>query len=110
MAITTSYTTPEPAREEIDQIAGPAVIEFGTPWCGYCIAAQEPLAQAFEDYPKVKHIKVEDGKGQPLGRSFRVKLWPTLIFLQDGREIARLVRPTDSSSISRALGQIGHPV
>jgi thioredoxin-like negative regulator of GroEL len=52
---------------------------------------------------------VEDGKGQPLGRSFRVKLWPTLIFLQDGREVARLVRPADSSSISRALGQIVHP-
>jgi len=109
MAMTTSYTTPEPLREEIDRLTGPAVIEFGTPWCGYCMAAQTPLAQAFADYPGISHIKVEDGKGQPLGRSFRVKLWPTLIFLQDGREVARLVRPADSASISRALGQISGP-
>jgi len=108
MAMTTSYTTPEPSREEIDRLAGPAVVEFGTPWCGYCMSAQGPLAQAFADYPNIYHIKVEDGKGQPLGRSFRVKLWPTLIFLQDGREVARLVRPADSASISRALGQISN--
>jgi thioredoxin 1 len=107
MAMTTTYTTPEPARTEIDQLAGPAVIEFGTPWCGYCMAAQAPLAQAMDAYPDVQHIKVEDGKGQPLGRSFRVKLWPTLVFMRDGREVARLVRPADAASISRALADIG---
>ena len=107
MAITTSYTKPEPARSDIDKLPGSAVIEFGTPWCGYCMAAQAPLARAFEDYPGVTHIKVEDGKGLALGRSFRVKLWPTLVFLRDGREVARLVRPTDAAEISRALADLG---
>ena len=107
MAMTSSYTKPEPARSDIDQFTGFAVIEFGTPWCGYCMAAQAPLAQALEDYPGVNHIKVEDGKGQPLGRSFRVKLWPTLVFLSDGREVARVVRPTDAAEISRALADLG---
>ena len=106
MAMTTSYTKPEPARSEIDQLAGPAIVEFGTPWCGYCMAAQGPLARALEDYPDVRHIKVEDGKGQPLGRSFRVKLWPTLVFLRDGHEVARLVRPADAAAISRALADL----
>jgi thioredoxin 1 len=109
MAMTTTYTKPEPARSEIDQLAGSAVIEFGTPWCGYCMAAQAPLAQAMEAYPGVRHIKVEDGKGQPLGRSFRVKLWPTLFFLRDGHEVARLVRPADAASIARALGDLNSP-
>ena len=31
-----------------------------------------------------------DASGRPLGRSFKVKLWPTLVFLRDGREIERL--------------------
>lgn len=107
MPMTTTYTQPEPARSEIDQLAGFAIIEFGTPWCGYCMAAQAPLAQALDGYPDIQHIKVEDGKGQPLGRSFRVKLWPTLIFLRDGREVARLVRPSDAASISRVLADLG---
>jgi thioredoxin 1 len=36
---------------------------------------------------------VEDGRGRPLGRAYRVKLWPTLVLLCDGQEIARAVRP-----------------
>jgi thioredoxin 1 len=35
-----------------------------------------------------------------------VTLWPTLIFLRDGAEIARVVRPTDASAISAALAKI----
>jgi thioredoxin 1 len=44
-------------------------------------------------FPKVRHINVEDGKGKPLGRSFRVKLWPTFVFLRDGQVVEQLVRP-----------------
>ena len=51
----------------------------------------------------MQHIKVEDGPGQPLGRSYRVKLWPTLIFLRDGQEVARLVRPQGRAEIDEAL-------
>jgi thioredoxin 1 len=107
MTMTSTYSKPEPARSAIDQLSGSAVLEFGTPWCGYCMAAQAPIAQAMDAHPDVQHIKVEDGKGQPLGRSFRVKLWPTLVFLRDGREVARLVRPADAAAISRALADLG---
>ena len=107
MAMTTTYSKPEPARSVIDQLPGSVLLEFGTPWCGWCMAAQAPIAQAMNAYPDVQHMKIEDGKGQPLGRSFRVKLWPTLVFLRDGREVARLVRPADATAISRALADLG---
>jgi thioredoxin 1 len=68
---------------------GPAVIEFGSNTCGYCMAAQPLIAEAFAGYGNVRHIKIQDGKGRPLGRSFRVKLWPTLVFLKDGKEVKR---------------------
>jgi thioredoxin 1 len=82
------------------------VLEFGAPWCGHCIAAQGPIEAAFAAHPDVHHLKIEDGRGKPLGRSFRVKLWPTLVFLRDGEEIARLVRPTTAAPISDALAVI----
>lgn len=95
----------EPSREEVDALAGPAVIEFGAAHCGHCRAAQPLITGALARHPGVRHIKVEDGPGRRLGRSFRVKLWPTLVFLRQGAEVARLVRPEDQGAIEQALRQ-----
>lgn len=94
------------SRADVDAMHGPTVLEFGTSWCGVCRATQPIIADAFSNRPGVRHLKIEDGPGRPLGRSFRVKLWPTLIFLRDGREIERLVRPRDARSIAGALALI----
>jgi len=104
--MTEVYAAIEPTRTEIDLLEGPTVLEFGSPWCGYCRGAQPLLAAALADHARVRHIKIADGSGRPLGRSFQVKLWPTLVFLSNGRETARLVRPGDASAIRRALAQI----
>ena len=104
--MSTEYSTEQPLRSDIDALNGPAVLEFGTAWCGYCQAAQPLIASAFSSNSQLRHIKVEDGPGRPLGRSFRVKLWPTLIFLKDGKEVARVVRPNDVAVIRQALAMI----
>ena len=83
----------EPSRDEVDRMTGPVLLEFGATWCPHCQAIQAPLAEALAGRPGVRHIRVEDGKGKPLGRSFRVKLWPTLVFMRDGQPINQLVRP-----------------
>ena len=51
------------------------------------------MAALLKEFPGVRHIKVEDGKGRPLGRSFRIKLWPNLVFLRDGQVVQQLARP-----------------
>jgi thioredoxin 1 len=106
MPFTRTYPTTEPPRADVDALPGPAVVEFGTSWCGHCIGAQPLIEMAFADHPGVQHIKIEDGPGRPLGRSYRIKLWPTLVFLRDGVEVARLVRPTDAEAIDRAMSSI----
>ena len=106
MAIDRSYDEPEPAREDVDTWPGPAVLEFGQGWCGYCQGAQPAITAALAEFPQVRHVKVGDGKGLPLGRSYRVKLWPTLIFLKDGQEVARAVRPTDAEEVRKGLATI----
>ena len=100
------YQTPGPTREEIDATRGPILLEFGTGWCGYCQAAAPIISEALAQFPSVQHIKIEDGPGRPLGRSFRVKLWPTAIFLKDGVEISRAVRPETANEILLCLRQI----
>jgi thioredoxin 1 len=104
--MTTAYATTEPTRADVDALTGPTLLEFGTPWCPHCQRAQPLIAAALANAPHVRHVKVEDGKGRPLGRSFRVKLWPSLIFLNDGKEIARVVRPPSADDISAGLARI----
>lgn len=106
MGFNAAFAQTEPPRAEIDALAEPVVIEFGAPWCGYCKGAQPLIEQAFAGHPQLRHIKIEDGPGRPLGRSFKVKLWPTLIFMRQGQEVERLVRPTDPQAIAEALARI----
>lgn len=96
----------EPTRQEIDALPGAVMIEFGAPWCGHCQGAQPLIEAAFAGNPPVQHIKIEDGPGRRLGRSFRVKLWPTLVFMKNSQEISRLVRPGDAGTIVEAIKQI----
>jgi thioredoxin 1 len=99
------YQTQQPERSEIDAMVGPVALEFGTDWCGYCQGAAPAIREAMLEIPAVKHIKVEDGPGRKLGRSFRVKLWPTVVVLMNGQEVARVVRPTDADEVRKALEQ-----
>lgn len=96
----------EPTRAEIDALTEPVVLEFGTSWCTHCQAARPLISEALAAYPAIRLIHVEDGRGRPLGRSFRVKLWPTLVFMSQGQEVERLVRPTDTEAIKQALARI----
>ena len=106
MSTATEYDPLGPTREEVDELAGPTVLEFGTPWCGYCRAAQPIISAALGERTGLRHVKVEDGSGKQLGRSFGVKLWPTLVFLKDGKELARSVRPRSEDDIRRGLDAI----
>jgi len=106
MAYVSIYSEEAPQREEVDARPGVALLEFGANWCGHCQGAQPAIAAAMGAHPGLAHIKIEDGPGRRLGRTYRVKLWPTLIFLRDGQELERLVRPTDENDIAAALKRL----
>jgi thioredoxin 1 len=104
------YSSDEPARADVEAMAGSTVLEFGANWCGICQAAQPAIGNALAAHAAqapLRHLKIEDGRGRPLGRSFGIKLWPTLVMLQDGREVARVVRPGSAREIADALARLG---
>ena len=102
------YTENAPTLEQVKALTGNTILEFGAPWCGHCQAAEPAIEEVLNESTelnqiKIHHIKLYDGKGKPLGRAYKVKLWPTLILLQNGVEIARLVRPTSANEIRQLV-------
>jgi len=100
------YTEAQPSRAEVDSLPGLTLLEFGSATCGHCRRAQRLIAAALAAHPRVRHLKIADASGRRLGRSYRVKLWPTLVMLDGGREVARMVRPVEAGEIGEALEKI----
>jgi thioredoxin 1 len=81
----------EPSEAAV--LPGLVLLDFGTDWCGHCVAARAAVDAWLRAHARIEHLRIEDGRGRTLGRAFRVKLWPTLVLLREGCEIARVVRP-----------------
>jgi len=94
---------------EAEKAKVPVLVVFGANWCGICQSAQRTIGEALATHAPLRHLKIEDGRGRPLGRSFGIKLWPTLVMLRDGREVARVVRPGGTREIAEALERLDAP-
>ena len=105
-AMNTPYQDLATTRAQIEALPGPTLLEFGANWCGWCQGAQPHIEAALSGHEGLRHLKEEDGKGRRLGRAFGVKLWPTLVFLRDGQEVARVVRPGSAEDVRQALAQL----
>jgi thioredoxin 1 len=103
--MTIPYETAQPERSAVDALPGVVALDFGTNWCGYCRAGEPLIEGALKAYPDARHMKVEDGPGRPLGRSFKIKLWPTVVVLKDGAEVARVTRPDSIDDVRAALSK-----
>ncbi|MDG0856280.1 thioredoxin family protein [Roseateles puraquae] len=99
------YSPETLGRAEADALPGPTVLEFGANWCSICQGATPAIAEALAG-KALRHLRIEDGRGRPLGRAYGVKLWPTLVMLQDGREVARVVRPQGPQDVTTALATL----
>jgi len=94
------YATEAPDIAQIETTTGFTLLNFGTDWCTHCQAAIPPVSEFLQQNNQLTHTAVEDGKGRSLGRHYQVKLWPSLILLNNGKEVARVVRPTTADDLA----------
>jgi thioredoxin len=95
----------EPSRDEVDAMRGLVVLEFGASWCPHCQVARPLVDAELARRADVRHFWIEDGRGKRLGRSFGVKLWPTIVLVRDGHEVARIVRPRSAREVGELLAR-----
>lgn len=97
------YSSDAPTPDEVASMPGATLLEFGVDWCPHCQAAMGFIDAALRQHGGMQHLRLEDGRGRPLGRACGVKLWPTLILLRDGAELGRVVRPTTLGEVAALL-------
>jgi thioredoxin 1 len=107
MTAATEYLTVDkaPSREEVERLPGLVLLEFGTEWCGFCRALAPHVSALLASHAEIQHMKVEDGPGRSLGRSFGVRVWPNLVLLRDGVVLWQLARPS-AAELKDAFGEI----
>lgn len=70
---------------------GQVVVDFWAAWCGPCKMLAPVLEELDEEMEDIKFAKVNVDDEQGLAGSHGVKGIPTMVFLENGEEVGRLV-------------------
>jgi thioredoxin 1 len=68
----------------------PVLIDFSAEWCGPCKMLGPILAQVKEEMgSRLKIIKIDVDKNQPLSEKYQVRGVPTMILFKEGKQLWR---------------------
>ena len=90
--------------EEVINSDKPVLLDFWASWCGPCRMLAPTIAALGEKYEgKVKICKVDVDAQPELAARFGVMSIPTLVVLENGKEVTRVIGLRPMEAIERLL-------
>ena len=74
-----------------EAMTGDAFLEFYSPECSYCRAAEHIVNKLSDELCEVEFYKVNTKSNENLTHSFNIRSLPTFIMLSNGKEIGRAI-------------------
>jgi len=70
---------------------GKIIVDFWAPWCGPCRMMAPVFEETSKGHKEIVFAKVNVDEHPELAQEFGVRGIPTMVFLQDGEEVNRVV-------------------
>ena len=74
---------------ELERHDAEAVVEFYAPWCASCRAMAPTLERFAQKHPRLLVCKINTDDCPELSGRYKIMSIPTLIYMKEGRELAR---------------------
>ena len=85
----------------------PLVVDLWATWCGPCKAISPLVSKLAEEYDgKLVVGKCDVEQNEDITMEYAVRNIPTLVFLKDGQEVARIVGATTKAEIVDKLSKL----
>ena len=90
--------------EEVEKSETPVIIDFFADWCGPCQMMGPVFESVSKEYQgKLKFAKVNTETNSELAGQFGVQSIPTLVVIQDGKEIGRTMGYLDAEALKMKI-------
>ena len=89
---------------EVEQSPLPVVLDMWAAWCGQCRMLEPVIAELAEELAgRVRFAKLNVDENPATAARFNVRSIPTLLVLEGGREVDRIVGAQPKAEIARRL-------
>jgi thioredoxin 1 len=107
---TRTATTREVEEHEFDSALDPerlTVVDFSAPWCGPCRMLEPILGELARELPSVDFLKLDVDRSQQIAMRYGVQAVPTLLVLQHGTVVERMVGLRPKGALAARLRELG---
>lgn len=95
--------TTDSFEDEVLEFEGKVLIDFWASWCGPCRMLSPVIDALSEETEKVKFVKINVDESPEPAAQFDVQSIPTVIILENGKEINRSVGFIPKEALKTAL-------